>query len=83
MFKKITYSLLVLIVLILTIGFVAGSFFSRVKDKESLVADFVKESASLNSLGFRDIEHDLTKKNGLFRITVLGDSQTYGQSISE
>lgn len=31
-----------------------------------------------NSIGLRDIEHDIVKKNGTYRILGLGDSFTYG-----
>ena len=83
MFKKIIYLFLIFIILLLIIDFVTGSIYSEIKNKEKSSVEFWKKSVTLNSLGFRDLEHHLKKKKGIFRLVVLGDSQTYGQLIQE
>ena len=78
---KITRVFLILIVFLLMVDFVAGLIYSRVEDKEDRLVELWKKSVTLNSLGFRDLEHDSKRKKDVFRLVVLGDSQTYGQLI--
>jgi len=39
------------------------------------------EKIDYNSLGYRDIEHNLTGSDGVYRIAVIGDSFTFGNGI--
>jgi lysophospholipase L1-like esterase len=45
-----------------------------------LPRDFV---LSLNSCGYRDVDHSLKKPTGVIRILILGDSLTYGQGVAD
>jgi len=40
------------------------------------------EEIDYNSVGYRDIEHNLTKPEGIYRIAVIGDSFTFGNGIN-
>ncbi|MDY7039126.1 MAG: GDSL-type esterase/lipase family protein, partial [Thermodesulfobacteriota bacterium] len=42
-----------------------------------------RKNVRLNSWGFREIEFDLAKPAGMYRIAVVGDSITFGQGIPE
>lgn len=70
---------ILLLVTVLIIIYIAGEFITRImlyKDGNPFRIDY-----NLNSEGFRDYDHNLQKPNGTFRITVLGDSFTFGQGV--
>lgn len=43
---------------------------------------YIERFVGINNLGFRDKERSRYKKNGVFRIVILGGSNTYGASVS-
>ncbi len=44
---------------------------------------YSSRKVSINSLGFRDKERNKTKPEGIFRIVILGGSNTYGALVSD
>lgn len=45
--------------------------------------DWTEENVILNSAGYRDDEHDLSRDTETFRIYALGDSYTYGWLVND
>jgi hypothetical protein len=51
-------------------------------DKESIIdKNLWKYYIERNSFNYRDLEHEIAKSPDVFRILILGDSQTVGQGI--
>jgi len=51
-------------------------------DKEKIIdQNWWKRYVQKNSFNYRDTEHQIDKQPGVFRILILGDSQTVGQGI--
>ncbi len=44
---------------------------------------YSSRKVSINSLGFRDKERNKTKPKGIFRIVILGGSNTYGATVGD
>jgi hypothetical protein len=53
------------------------------KDNYGFTTEFKKKYIRYNKYGYRDYEYNLKKKEGVFRIIVLGDSQTFGHGIKD
>ena len=53
------------------------------KDNYERTKEFHQRHIQYNKHGYRDYEYNLKKPDGIFRILVLGDSQTFGQGINE
>jgi len=57
----------------------SSAIFEGVNPKETKYSNRI---VSINSLGFRDRERNKTKSDGIFRIIILGGSNTYGATVS-
>ena len=53
------------------------------KDNYGFTTEFKKKYIRYNKYGYRDYEYNLKKKEGVSRIIVLGDSQTFGHGIKD
>ena len=53
------------------------------KDNYGFTTEFKNKYIRYNKYGYRDYEYNLKKKEGVFRIIVLGDSQTFGHGIKD
>lgn len=40
------------------------------------------QDVEINRYGFRDVDHDLKKPQGIYRVVFLGDSVTFGQKVA-
>ena len=58
----------------------SSAIFEEVHPKE---IKYSSRKVSINSLGFRDKERNKTKSEGIFRIIVLGGSNTYGATVGD
>jgi len=54
---------------------------SESEDNYGLTKQFQEKYARYNKHGYRDYEYNLQKPEGIFRVLVLGDSQTFGHGI--
>jgi len=54
---------------------------SASEDNYGLTKQFQEKYARYNKHGYRDYEYNLQKPEGIFRVLVLGDSQTFGHGI--
>jgi hypothetical protein len=52
-------------------------------DNYKRTKEFHEKHIRYNNHGYRDYEYSLKKTDGIFRILVLGDSQTFGQGIKD
>jgi len=52
-------------------------------DNYERIKEFHEKHIRYNKHGYRDYEYSLKKPEGIFRILVLGDSQTFGQGIND
>ena len=59
--------------------------FSSTEDKDSygFTKEFHKKYIRYNKHGYRDYEYSLQKPEGVFRVLILGDSQTFGSGIKD
>ena len=59
--------------------------FSSTEDKDSygFTKEFHKKYIRYNKHGYRDYEYSLQKPEDVFRVLVLGDSQTFGHGIKD
>ena len=57
--------------------------FSSTEDKDNygFTKEFHKKYIRYNKHGYRDYEYSLKKSEDVFRILVIGDSQTFGSGI--
>ena len=53
------------------------------KDNYGLTREFQEKYVRYNKYGYRDYEYSLKKPAGVFRVLVLGDSQTFGSGIKD
>ncbi len=51
------------------------------QERSSITKEWQKKHVKTNRLGYRDNEYGYEKPQGIFRILVLGDSQTFGQGV--
>lgn len=58
----------------------SSGIFENVHPKET---KYSSRKVSINSLGFRDKERNKTKPKGIFRIVILGGSNTYGATVGD
>jgi lysophospholipase L1-like esterase len=81
--RNLVRSFIVFVSLILTFGILETLmrtvFVSQVSPRSGWAETYV----SLNSLGFRDREHNLEKNDNTFRIIIFGDSLAYGTWINQ
>jgi len=54
---------------------------SESEDNYGLTKEFQEKYVRYNKHGYRDYEYSLKKPEGVFRVLVLGDSQTFGSGI--
>ena len=52
-------------------------------DNYGRTKEFHEKNIRYNEHGYRDYEYSLKKPEGIFRVLVLGDSQTFGHGISD
>ena len=74
------FTVSVIVFLVLTEGVL---IFSSAEDKDNygFTEEFHKKYIRYNKHGYRDYEYSLEKPEGVFRVLVLGDSQTFGSGI--
>ncbi len=51
------------------------------ESKKGIPLDWAQKNVKFNKQGFRDVDHTFEKPFNIFRILVLGDSQTFGHGI--
>ena len=56
---------------------------SESEDNYGLTKEFQEKYVRYNKHGYRDYEYSLKKPEGIFRVLVLGDSQTFGHGIKD
>lgn len=86
--KKLLQNLAVLIVMILILC-VFGEIILRLFFADKLYGEYgfgpgylkLAEKVTLNSYGYRDVEHTFEKDEGMKRILIIGDSMTYGAGV--
>ena len=54
---------------------------SESEDNYGLTKEFQEKYVRYNKHGYRDYEYSLKKPEGVFRVLILGDSQTFGSGI--
>ena len=54
---------------------------SKSEDNYGFAKEFHKKYVRYNKYGYRDYEYSLKKPQNVFRVLVLGDSQTFGHGI--
>ena len=54
---------------------------SESEDNYGLTKEFQEKHVRYNKHGYRDYEYSLKKPEGIFRVLILGDSQTFGSGI--
>ena len=54
---------------------------SESEDNYGLTKEFQEKHVRYNKHGYRDYEYSLKKPEGVFRVLILGDSQTFGSGI--
>ena len=53
------------------------------KETNPLEIKYSQHNITINSLGFRDIERNKTKNRGVYRIVILGGSNTMGATVAD
>jgi hypothetical protein len=79
--SNIIISFIALILFVLFFEFVLFLKSSDKNDNFAGTAEFRNKYIIYNSHGYRDKEYSYQKPNNIFRILVLGDSQTFGYGI--
>lgn len=89
--NKELFTNLILVFFVIFIFFIAGEVALRLVFSEQIYSEYgqgpggsnFNNSINYNSLGFRDVEHDVQNLNQKFRILVIGDSFTFGAGIND
>ena len=85
--RNVLVLLTTVVFMLLTSEFCVRFIFKDITTTSDNVSYFArkwhKKNVQLNSWGFRDLEFELAKPEGVYRIAVIGDSFTFGQGIEE
>jgi hypothetical protein len=73
----------ILVFFLLLIEGVLIFYSTEEQDNYGFTTEFKKKYIQYNKYGYRDYEDNRKKKQGVFRIIVLGDSQTFGHGIKD
>ena len=79
--SKISIYFITLIILLFFFEFILSLRSSEKADSFGNLQSFHKKYVVFNSHGYRDKEYSYKKGDNIFRILVLGDSQTFGHGI--
>lgn len=55
---------------------------TRVSAKPLLIYEYIPSKCGANTRGYIDVEHELSKSPGIYRIVLIGDSVAQGQGVS-